>query len=761
MNSLPKFLFLIFALSFSAFAMAQTVGVVLSGGGATAAAHLGFLKALEEENIPIDYITGTSMGAVIGGFYAAGYSVEEIEQILLSEEFLQMTENQVAEDLRYYFKTPEDNAGMGTIKFRKGQWITSTLPTNIGNPMQLNFNLMEYFSPASGAANYNFDQLYIPFRCNAADVENKQQVVFRSGNLATAIRASMTYPFFVEPIRVDGKLLFDGGLYNNFPSDILYADFKPDVIIGCNVSENFDPPLEDDFFSQLASMVTTQTNFDRIIENMVIVKPELDVETFDFADMKKATQTGLMATRYNIDDIKALVTRQVTREERDAGREAFKSKQTPLVFNEISVSGLDKAQKSYVNRIISRKQDSLELDQLKMRYFRAFADDKIKSIFPSATLDTQSQSYKLHLNVKKEKDLFLEVGGIYSSRPINTGYIGLKYHLFGKTGSTLYANSYFGKFYGSVSAGARIDFAGVVPFSIEPNLTFNRWDYFTSFATFFEDVQPSFIVVNERFGGLRMRVPVRNKGKIEASGNYARINDDYYQTTQFSRVDTADRTSLNVGVFDLIYDRNTLNRKQFASKGTRFQLKVKYLVGEEQTIPGSTSISKDTTYTDRDWLVAKLSYENYFQRLGPLRLGFLLEGVASTQPFMRNHVSTLISAPAFQPIPESRTFFINAHRGHNYVSGGIRLVGELSKSLEVRAEGYVFNPFGRIETDDFGETIYKWENTQYYIASSSLVFHSPLGPLAFQVNYYDQKEKPWSVVLNFGYIIFNRSVRNI
>ncbi|MGB1032907.1 MAG: hypothetical protein ACPGWM_09835, partial [Flavobacteriales bacterium] len=107
------------------------------------------------------------------------------------------------------------------------------------------------------------------------------------------------------------------------------------------------------------------------------------------------------------------------------------------------------------------------------------------------------------------------------------------------------------------------------------------------------------------------------------------------------------------------------------------------------------------------------------------------------------------------------TFFINAFRAHNYAAGGLMLVASISKSFDWRGEGYIFNPIGSIENSDDGQSHYDWNSKQYYVASSSLVYHSPLGPLSFSVNYYDQKEKPWSVVLNFGYIIFNRSVRNI
>ncbi|MDP4953866.1 MAG: hypothetical protein NWQ53_09500, partial [Flavobacteriales bacterium] len=150
-----------------------------------------------------------------------------------------------------------------------------------------------------------------------------------------------------------------------------------------------------------------------------------------------------------------------------------------------------------------------------------------------------------------------------------------------------------------------------------------------------------------------------------------------------------------------------------------------------------------------------------FQKIGRLRIGMMGEAVASTQPFMRNHVSTLIAAPAFQPIPESQTFFIKEYRAHNYVAGGLMLVSDIGKNIDIRAEAYAFRPLGRLEQRDDGLTNYNWDEEVYFIASSSIIYHSPIGPLSFAVNYYDQKENQWSAVLNFGYLLFNRSVRNI
>lgn len=741
-------------------AIGQQVGVVLSGGGTRAAAHIGFLKALEEHNIPIDYITGTSMGAIIGAMYASGYTIAEIDSIVGSEEYIRMAKGELAQDLGYYFKDYDVDASMGAIRLSRENLISSTLPTNLVNSSLFDLGLMAGFGPAAAAAAYDFDKLYIPFRCVAADVARKEAVVFRGGDLASAVRASITYPFYVAPIKVDDRLLFDGGLYNNFPSDVLYNDFLPDVILGSNVSSNTPEPEEEDLFSQIRSMVVYETNFESLCEHMYIVEHELEVGVFDFDAIDVAIMAGYAMTIKNMSEIEKLTTRRVSESERAAQRNAFRQQWKGLFFNEITINGLEKSQKNYVRKFMGRKQDVLDMERLRKQYYRIYADDKIKTIYPKATYQPESGFYKLDLDVRREKDILLGVGGNFSSRPVNMGFINLRYNLFGNASSTLNLNSYFGKFYGSAHASLRIDFPWAVQLSFEPFVTLNRWDYFRSFATFFEEVRPSYIVIDERFAGARLRIPVGNRGRFDVIGNTAQITDDYYRNNVFLATDTADRTRFNALIGDVIYERSTLNRKLYASQGTYLRLQGKGVTGTEVTMPGSTSINRDTIQASRDWVMLKLQYINYFSRLGPFKTGLLLEGVLSNQPFFQNTRSSLISAQSFQPIPESRTFFLPQFRAHNYVAGGLMLVTRITPSIDFRLEGYGFLANGRIEETRRAIPDYNYTLRPVYMGSSALVLHSPVGPVSLSLNYYDLKEKPWSFIFNFGYLLFNRSVRH-
>lgn len=719
--------------------------------------HIGFLRSLEEHDIPIDYIAGTSMGAIIGAMYASGLSVHEMDSLVRTREFQNMASGVIPEDFSYFFKKPDDDASIASLKFSKESLISSTLPTNLIDPQLMNFRFMEEFSPPTAAAHSNFDSLYIPFRCIAADIEQKEQIVFRKGNLAEVIRASATYPFYIPPIRVDGRLLFDGGLYNNFPSDVIYNDFFPDVILGSNVSENSDPPMEDDIISQIKNMVLFKTNFDPICDAMFIVESSQDIGTFDFDRVDEAIKSGYEATELKIDSITNAIERRVSKKERMEARKAFRKKCPPLIFDEITIKGLEKAQKRYVRRVLSKDSDSLKVEDIRTDYFRLLNDDKIKSIYPLAIYKPSTEKFNLLLNVQKEKDIMLSFGGNFSSRPINTGYVALKYNIFSKFSSTLSANSYFGKFYGSVRVGVKFDFAANQPFSVEPHYVRNRWDYFRSATTFFEDIKPSFIVKKESYAGVGLRFPAGASGRVESKLRYVHFNDDYYQTQDFLSSDTADATVFDGGNLRMEYLRSTLNRKQYASKGTRLKIGAQFVRGLEQSIPGSTTASKDTTRENHEWYTFKLSYQNYFDRFGPLTLGFRIDGTYTNQPFFQNYIASIMRAPSFEPIPESRTLFLNQFRAHAYAAGGLQLVFSLNKNIDLRAEGYVFRPLQEIVSDEENRAMYMDDVTEEFITSASMVYHSPLGPLSLSLNYFENKEDPWSFLLNFGYLIYNDS----
>ncbi len=739
--------------------------MVLSGGGAAALAHVGFLKVLEENNIPIDYIAGNSMGALVAGMYAAGYSPQEMEGYFTSDEYYLMAEGKIEEKYLFYFKEKETNGSWINVRLSPSKPIANAIPTNIISPVAMDFRMMEGLAGAAAAADYDFDKLFVPFRCVAADIEEKKAVPFKSGNLSKSIRASMAFPFYLKPVTIDGKLYFDGGLYNNFPSDVMYHDFFPDFILGSNVAANPPPPDEDNILTQIKTMLVGKTNFSPVCENGIVIEhPVDDISTFDFKKNKEAISAGYFATKTRIEEIKNSVKRRVSKEEVAARRKEFRDKQPMLKIDNIFIEGLKKNQAIYVKKSLRRKNNEVTISEIKPAYYRLFSDDKIRHIFPSAKFNKESGYYDLYLDVKREKDLFLDFGGNFSSRPINTAYIGAQYNYLGGIAASFMANAYFGKLYGSAQIKARIDFPIVLPFYLEPEFTINRWDFFRSKATFFEDVKPSYLVQNERFGGLNMGFPAGNKGRIITGFNFGKQNDEYYQSKNFSSLDTADFTKFNFFSPFLIYERSSLNKKLYANQGSYFSVKTRYVNGDEYYQPGSTSNTDRNLTAFRSWYQVKMIYDNYYKQKGHIRLGLYAEAVYSNQELFKNYTASILKAPAFQPTPESKTLFLESFRANQYAAIGHKIIFNIKESLDLRFEGYVFQPFRNIVKQENKTAVFgKDFDKRYIIGTSALVYHSPLGPISLSVNYYHnvpeiaQEDKtPLTVLFHIGYIIFNR-----
>ena len=426
MKRLKYLLFIFILLSVITKNSAQKVGLVLSGGGALGLSHIGVIKALEENNIPIDYITGTSAGALVGSFYASGYSPTQMEQLVGSELFLKMAYGKTGESLDYFFRKPEGDPSLLKIWFEEKFSIAKAIPTNLTNSALLDYEFMTNFSGVSKAAGYNFNNLFVPFRCVAADVSTKQSVVFEKGHLNQAVRASMTYPGYLRPIKVDGKLMFDGGLYNNFPSDVMYNDFYPDIIIGVNLSDSVTPPDEDDVFSQLKSMVINRSDLSIICENGVLISPNISIGTFDFEGAKTAVQEGYDATIKSIEEIKEKVERRANIDSLNAKRKAFKSTITSHRINLITIEGVTNNQAKYIKKaLIHSNEIDINFETLRHRFFKLLADEKIKSLYPLATFNSISNKYEVKITVIPQKPFTVKFGGVFSSRPINTGYFGL------------------------------------------------------------------------------------------------------------------------------------------------------------------------------------------------------------------------------------------------------------------------------------------------------------------------------------------------
>jgi NTE family protein len=760
MSSIKKIILFFPVLFFPFLLPAQKVGLVLSGGGVRGLAHIGVIKALEENNIPIDYITGTSAGALVGCLYAVGMTPAQMEKLVTDPKFGEWASGKRDEDLDYYFVKNDPNASWVQFKLSLDSLLQLTFINSIINSSDIDFNLMEQLSAPIAKANYDFNNLFVPYRCVAADIVTKESIVLSKGDLAQSVRASMAYPVYFSPVITDGKILYDGGIYNNFPVDVMQKDFNPDVIIGVNAGGYMEVPIENNLINQFRTMLVQTTHYTVNRDSDVLVVPNVGrYDVFDFRDTKSVIDSGYNETIRNIDRIRKSISRRTSHEEVTLKRDRFLSGMHGVVIDKIHVKGLNDRQSEYIRRRLKPNANTLiDLNQLRRTYFKLVADDNIRYIFPTLLYNPQSGYYDLFLEIKREKDLRIEFGGNFSSRPISNAYLGLQYNMWRINSLKIMMNAYFGKLYTSGQVKVRYDLPGMFPVYFEPGITLNNFDYYRSSNAFIADLKPSYLVEYDRSYSAAFGIPVRNKGKLEFESEAFKLSNKYYQTRYFLESDTADRTRFEGLSFGLNFQRSTLNRKMYADQGTYFSLRTRYVEGNEVTEPGSKSTEKDTLNQHHDWWHLRMTWDNYFEHIGRLKLGFYSDIMISNQPFFANYTATILAAPAFQPLQETKTLFLEKFSAHNFIGVGLKNVFSIRKNFDARLEGYIFQPYQSIIQNpvtlkaEYAESF----SNRYFLGTFGFVYHSPVGPVSISVNYYDKFEKPFTVLFHFGYIIFNK-----
>ncbi|PYF69416.1 patatin-like phospholipase family protein [Pedobacter nutrimenti] len=750
-------------------ASAQKVGLVLSGGGAKGLAHIGVLKALEENNIPIDYVTGTSMGGIVGALYAAGYSPAQMEKIALSKDFQDWVSGKYTSDYSLFFQKNGPNSSVITAKLSADTSLRLSFRSNIVNDIPLNFALLELFSQASAIAKDNFDNLFIPYRCMVSDVLLQNSITLKQGSLAEAVRATMTVPFVYRPIKIDGKFVFDGGIYNNFPVDVMKKEFKPDYVIGVNVSSKTfkEYPKDNDdrlLNRSLIYMFLAKSDSTLIGKDGAYIQPNLsDYTATNFYPVEELIKQGYDAAMAGMEQIKKAVQRRTKAEELILRRNTFNNKKPDLRFNAITVSGVNNQQKKYVERLFKRDKATFDLSDIKQGYYKLVADETFETVYPKIAYDQKTDNYIFDIIAKPKKSFKIDLGGNISTRPISAVFLGLQYSYLDQKAYNFGVNFYSGRFYESFQLNGRVDFPSRLPIFLAAEMTYNHYNFYNTSTIFIENPHPTYVEQSDRKIDIKAGIPLNRGTKISAGTAFISNVDRYSPTNTFNVGDILDKTIFNGVRFNVSFEQNTLNRKQYASKGRNFLMSANYFVGTELYSPGN--ISRNTELTNlidlqrhnRSWGNIKVSDENYFFHKGKYTLGYQAEAVISDLPLFSNYYSTLLVAPAFYPLQDSRSVFLEKFRAANYLAGGLKNVYTIRRNLDLRVEAFVFLPYKEFHQEGFQnvdntKAFSKW----HYAGTAGLVYHTPVGPISFSYNLYDDPIKRNGVLLHLGYLIYNK-----
>ena len=748
---------------------AQKVGLVFSGGGAKGLAHIGTLKALEENQIPIDYITGTSMGGIVGAMYAAGYSPAEIEEIAVSKDFQNWVNGRYTSDYTFYFQKNAPNASMITAKVAIDTGFHLNFRSNLINDIPLNFAFLELFAQASAVSKDNFDNLFVPFRCMVADVLSQKSITVSKGSLAEAVRATMTVPIIYRPIKLEGKYVFDGGLYNNFPADVMERDFKPDYIIGANVSskiyneypKNIDERLMNRF---LVYMFLSKSDSTMIGKNGIYIQPDLaDYSVTNFAPVEELIKKGYDATIADMPRIKQLIAKRVDSVELQKRRAAFNKRKPDLKFSNIMVSGVNNQQKRYVERLFKSNKNNFDLQDIKRGYYKLVADQTFETVYPKISYQAATDSYTFEVVAQPKKSFKLDLGGNISTRPISNVFLGAEYNYLNRKAYTFGTSFYSGRFYESVQVNGRVDYPTKLPIFLGAELTYNHWNFYNTSQIFIENPHPVYIEQSDRKIDLMAGFPLNYNTKIVLHSALINNTDRYSPNNTFNVGDLLDKTVFNGFKSSLNFEKNALNRKQYATRGQSFLLSFSFTNGRERydqgnifrNVPGFVSSPEYSKL--HHWGTIKLTQENYFFHYKKYTLGYLVEGVISNQPLFGTYYATLLTAPAFYPMQDSRSLFLDKFRATTYAAGGIKNIYSVKKNLDFRLEGFLFLPHKEFERSNFQDVNYARPISKLrYAATAGMVYHSPLGPVSLSYNLYNDAVKRNGVLLHIGYLIYNK-----
>ena len=743
---------------------AQKVGLVLSGGGAKGMTHIGIIRALEENDIPIDYITGTSMGAIIGSLYAMGYTPDEMEDLLRSPDFKRWYSGQVETKYEYYFKKNRPTPEFFNIRFSLKDSLKAKaqiLPTNVVNPIQMNIVFVELFAQSTAASGGDFSQLFVPFRCIASDVYNKKMLVMRHGDLGDAVRASMSFPFVFKPIEIDSILAYDGGIYNNFPTDIMREDFHPEIIIGSVVATNPSKPTENDLMSQIENMVMQKTDYSIPEEDGILMTFKYDdVNLLDFDRLDELHDNGYRRTMELMYSIKMRIPRRVPLAEVNRRRQAYRKSLPPFRFREIHIEGANAQQQASIRREFHDNPDQIfGYEELKRGYFRLLADKMISEIIPHATYNPRDELYELHLKVKMENNFNVKVGGSVSTTSSNQIYLGLGYQNLNNYSKEIVVDGQIGKIYNNVQVMARFDLPTRIPTSYRFIASISTFDYYKKDKLFSRNDKPSFNSKDERFVKLMVSVPFLANKRAEFSFGYGELTDKYYQ----SNVIDFDKDRTDYSVYNLFGGSigiwgSTLNSRQYATQGYHEKLIAQVYRGNETFNPGNIADAQRAAEGKewQSWLQISYSKEAYHALSPHFTLGWQADILYSSKNFSKNYTATKMHAGEFSPTPHSKLMYNEAFRANQFLAAGIKPIWVMNNMFQFRTEFYGFMPIYPIKRGENNQAIYgKAFSTLEYLGEISFVCKVPFGAISAYLNHYSSPRKEWNVGLTIGWQLFN------
>lgn len=390
-----------------------TVGLVLSGGGARGAAHVGVIKVLEELQIPVDYIAGTSMGAIVGGLYASGMTADELVRVIEEADWSALLTDRPPRAQRS-FRRKSDDIGF-LVDFDLGVDRSGLiLPEGFVQGQNLAIALKRLALPVVSVD--DFDELPIPFRAVATDIVTGEAVVLDTGDLATAMRASMSAPGIFKPVRHGGRTLVDGGVANNLPVQVV-RDMGADILIVVDVGFPLLPESElrsaVGVTKQMLTILINARARDQIAlltSNDILISPDLgDLGSQEFQRAAEAQQIGNEKAR---EFASSLARHSVSDEQYLAFRQRLEgSRRGPPLIDSMVVKNESRLSPKVIDaRLVDQVGQPLDVDQLESDIANIYGFDTFETVTYDVSDDIDGTALTVRATEKSWGPNYLRFG---------------------------------------------------------------------------------------------------------------------------------------------------------------------------------------------------------------------------------------------------------------------------------------------------------------------------------------------------------------
>ena len=755
-----KLLIFILSLLSVALVRAEGVGLVLSGGGAKGLYHIGVLQALEENNVAIDYVAGTSMGSIIAGLYAAGYTPEQMRELAESGAVQQWVSGRIDKKHNRYYREEDTPPSLFTLRFNVGKDSLSynkqlapngsseptvELPTDFISSAQIDLALNEIFRPATIGAQENFDNLFVPFFCVAADMNARKEVVFRSGDMGEAIRASMSIPFVFKPLRKDDMLLYDGGVFNNFPWRYMHKFYHPSHIIGVKcTSGNKDVTEDSNVIDQALMFIMSHTDYSLPEKGNIFIDRAVDAGMLDFEKAPEIIRQGYEDTMARMDEILQTIPERRERKVVEARRAEFLAKLPPMNLTRPKFEGLTRDQEHYVRAVmLARKRDKDTLktfSEFRTGIFDLLAQRDFTMEYPRFEYDSVNRVYQPHLTLRQYPSLRATIGGTLSSTAYNQVRLGLRYEHISRVGVDAGINLYLGPVYNAGKIGGRVFISPSRPVFFDVNYIFSaRNTIYGNFGNLSRVDNTIRKRHREQFATVSAGTATTTRSLLQATFN---AGQNYYlfegedNPTRFSFLSTR-----------LQFRRSTLDNPVSPVSGTRLDVSGIYVNGHDKWIDEFDYGLIRHFSERREWLGAKILWQHYipFTASRWFSFGYSVEGVYTNHPQFEDLMATFVSLPQYAPITHSQMMYMPDYHSTRYVAAGLMPTFRLWNHLYLRTSFYAMYRRAEMGIND---------NMQY-IADLSVIYRTLIGPVSLSVTKYGLKNgNNLYMSINFGYPLF-------